>query len=93
MEVGVAEEGIRTSQEVAWDMDNFQIKICKVKQSLCLTTVKALGLAEVHQVFVVSKDLNREGGSVKVMSPGFQSTDDCEEFSVIDIIVSFSWDE
>ena len=27
------------------------------------------------------------------MSPGLQGTDDCKEFSVIDVIVTFCWDE
>ena len=55
--------------------------------------VQVLGLTEVCQVLVVCKDLDGEGGSVKIVSPGFQSVDDCEEFSVVDVIVSFSRDE
>jgi len=38
---------------------------------------------------VVSKDLNWERGTVKVVSEGFEGTDDGEEFAVVDIIVSF----
>ena len=48
---------------------------------------------EVGEVFVVGKDLHREWGSVEVVSPGFQSPDNGEEFSVIDIVVSFGWGE
>ena len=69
MKIRSAEEGIRSSKKVAWDMDDFQIKICKVKQPPGLAVVKVLGLMEVYQVFVVSKDLYWEGGSMNVMSP------------------------
>jgi len=48
-----------------------------------------LGLLEVSEVFVVSKDLDWERRAVEVVSPGFKGTDDGEEFVIIDIIVSF----
>ena len=31
---------------------------------------------EIGEVFVVSKDLNRKQGSMEVVLPGFQGTDD-----------------
>ena len=52
--------------------------------------VKVLCLSEVHQVLVICKDLDRERGPMEVMSLGFQGTDDCEEFLVVDVIVPFS---
>ena len=58
-----------------------------------LTMVEVLHLMEVRQVFMVSEDLDGKGGSVEVVSPGLQSADDCEKFSVIDIIVSLHWNE
>jgi len=48
-----------------------------------------LGLSEVGKVLVVGKDLNQKGGAVKVVSPGLEGVDDCKEFTVVDIIVSF----
>ena len=93
MEVQAAGEGIRASQEVAWDMDDLEIKVSEVKQPLGLTTVYVLGLTEVCQVLMISKDLDGEGGSVKIVSLGFQSMDDHEEFPIIDVIVSFGRDE
>ena len=51
--------------------------------------VKGLGGVEVGKVFMVSEDLYRERGSMEVVLPGFQGMDDGEEFSVIDVIVSF----
>ena len=48
---------------------------------------------EVRQVFVIGEDLDGEGGTMEVMSPGFEDMDDSQEFSVINIIVSFRWGE
>ena len=48
---------------------------------------------EVHQVLVVSEDLDREGGPVEMMPPGFQGVYDCKEFLIIDVIVLLCWDE
>ena len=42
---------------------------------------------------MVSKDLHREWEFMEVVSPGSQSLDKGEEFSVIDIVVSFGWGE
>ena len=53
----MAEEGIGSGKEMAWDMDDFEVKVSKVKQPLGLTTVEVLGLTEVCQVLVVSEDL------------------------------------
>ena len=74
-------------------MDDFDLKISKVMQPLHLTTVEVLGLTEVHQILVVSEDLDRKEGAVKVVPLGFQYVDDYKELLVIDVVVSFSRDE
>jgi len=38
---------------------------------------------------VVGKDLNWKLGAVEVVPPGFEGMDDCEEFSIIDVVISF----
>ena len=48
---------------------------------------------EVCQVFVICKDLDGEGGTMEIMSPRLQSTDDGEELFVVDVIISFGRDE
>ena len=55
--------------------------------------VEVLGLMEVHQVLVISEDLDEEEGSMEVMPPGLQGTDDYKELLVINVIVSFCRDE
>ena len=47
-------------------------------------------MMEVSEVLVVCENLYRERRAVEVVTPGFQGMDDREEFSVIDVIVSFS---
>ena len=55
--------------------------------------VEHLGLAEVGEVFVVHENLHWERGTMKVVAPRFQGTDDGEEFSVVDIVVAFGGGE
>ena len=74
-------------------MDHLQVEISKVNKPAGLSMVEGLGGAEVSEVFVVGEDLYREWGSVEVVSPGFQGSNDSKEFSVIDVIVSFCWGE
>ena len=93
MEVGAAGEGVRSGKEMAWDMDDFEIKISKFEQPPCLSMVEVLCLTEIRQVLVICKDLYGERGAVEVVSPGLQGADDGEEFSVIDVVVSFRGDE
>ena len=51
--------------------------------------IEGLGGMEVGEVLVVSEDLDGKWGSVEVVPPGFQSSDDSEEFPVIDVVVMF----
>ena len=93
MEVRAAGESVRSSQEAAWDVDDFQIKVCKVKQLPCLAAIEVLDLTEVHQVLAVSKDLDGERESMEVMLPGLQSMDDHKEFAIVDVVVLLGRDE
>ena len=51
--------------------------------------IKGLQETEIGEVFVVGKDLYQEQGPMEIVSPGFQGTNNSEEFSVIDVIVVF----
>ena len=64
MKVWAVGEDIGSSKEVAWDMDDFQIEICKIKQPSYLVAVEVLSLMEVHQVLVICKDLDGKGGTM-----------------------------
>ena len=70
-------------------MDHFQIEVSKVNEPADLLMIEGMGGAEVSEIFMVSEDLYKERGPVKVVSPGLQGMDDGKEFSVIDVIVSF----
>ena len=70
-EVRTAKEGIRAGKEFAWDMDHFQVEVCEVDEPTGLSSVEVLGGMEVGEVFMVSEDLDWEGGSVEVVPPRF----------------------
>ena len=93
MEVRIAGEGIRSCEEAAQDMDDFKVEVSKVEKPPCLTVVEVLWLMEVCQILVVCKDLDGERGTMEIVSPGFQSVDDCKELSVIDVVVLFCRDK
>ena len=38
---------------------------------------------------MISEDLDREGGAMEVVSEGFKSANNSEEFAVVDVVVSF----
>ena len=90
MKIRVVEESIWSCKEAAWDVDDFEVKISKVKQPLGLVAVEVLDLMEVCQVLMVSEDLDGEGGSMEVVLLGLQGADDCEELLVINVIILFS---
>ena len=93
MKIRAAGEGVRSSKEVAWDVDDFQIKVRKVEQPSSLATVEVLCLTEIRQVLVISEDLYGERGTVEVIPPGLQGLDDGEKLPVVDVIVSFCRDK
>ena len=70
-------------------MDHLEVKVGEVDEPSCLLAIERLGLAEVGEVFVVYENLYQERRAVEVVMPGFQGTDDREEFLVIDVVVSF----
>ena len=68
-EVGMAREGVRAGEEFAWDMDHFQVEVCKVDKPMGLSSVEVLGGMEVGEVLMVGEDLDWEGGSMEVVPP------------------------
>ena len=68
-EVGMMRQGIRTGEEFTQDVDHFQVEVGEVNEPMGLPLVEVLGGTEVGEVLVVSEDLDREGGSMKVVPP------------------------
>ena len=60
---------------------------------MCLSAVERLGLAEVGKIFVVGEDLYREGGTMEVVTPRLQGTNNGEKLAIIDIVISFGGGE
>ena len=50
-------------------------------------------MTEDFKVFMIRKDFELMGTTFKVVSPFTKSFDDGEEFSIINIIIPFSFDE
>ena len=48
------------------------------------------GIFDVGQALVVGDDGNRVGRSLNILAPFSKGKNDCKEFSVIDVIISFS---
>ena len=86
-------EGVRPSEEFARNVDHFQVEVGEVNQPLCLSAVERLGLAEISKIFMVGEDLHREGGTMKIVTPGFQGVNDGEKLAIVDIVISFGGGE
>ena len=52
-----------------------------------------LGGTEIWEVLMVIEDDSQKRGALYVMVPGAESADDAEEFSIVDLIVSFGGGE
>ena len=68
-EVGMAREGISAGEEFSRDVDHFQVEVGEVNEPTGLLSVEVLGGMEVGEVFMVSEDLDWEGGSMEVVPP------------------------
>jgi len=52
-----------------------------------------LGFLEYLEILVVREDFDVMGGSFEVMTPLLESFNDSKKFSVIDIIIAFSFNK
>jgi hypothetical protein len=52
--------------------------------------VQFLRGAEIGEIAMIGVDKDREGIPEEIMTPGFKGTDNCKEFSIVDLIVPFS---
>ena len=71
------------------DFPNY-IKILEEQGPAGLVLRQFAGVFDIGEVFVVSDDGNRMGGSLDVLFPFLQCEDSGKEFTIIDVIVSFS---
>ena len=55
-----------------------------------LTAIQISRLAEVGEVFMVSKDVNCSGGTKKVVAPGIEGSHDSKQLSIVDVVIAFS---
>ena len=74
-------------------MDHCEVEVCQVKEPAGLSTVQCLEFTEVSEVFMISENLDGKRRAMEVISPGFEGTDNCQQFVAIDIIILFCWRE
>ena len=86
-------EGRRGGRESSRNIDHLEIEVCKVNEPMSLVAVEILWLVEVCQVFMVSENLDWERGALEVVAPGSETSNDCKEFVIVDIVLSFSGGE
>ena len=86
--VRVAGEGVSAIGGARF-MDKYDIVIAKCKNVAGDMAVNVLGCPVVLQIFVVSDDCYAMSSAHKEVAPMFKASNDGEEFSVPDRIVSF----
>ena len=70
-------------------MSHVEVEVGKVKKPAGLAAIQRLRLSEVCEIFMVSEDLDWEGGAMEVVAPRFQGANDGKEFTVIDVVIPF----
>ncbi len=63
--------------------------VCQAQEVMGDASVDSLRVSPVLEVVVVREDDDWVGASYEEVSPVFKASDDGQEFSVIDVIVSF----
>ena len=71
-------QGIWSAEILAWNVLKGKIEFGEVERPSGLPTIQIPRLAEVGQVFVISKDLDCGRGTKKVVAPGIQCSHDSE---------------
>ena len=66
----------------------FDIQVLHEQLPASLLMSEVLGLFEVSQVLVVGDDSHWVLSSCEIVSPFFECLDDCQEFPIIDVVVS-----
>ena len=69
------------------------VKVLEEKRPSGLSTGEFAGVFEVGQVLVIGDDSDRMGRALNVLSPFSEGKDDCKEFSIVDVVVSFGGEE
>ena len=71
----------------------FEVKAGQVERPASLAAVKFFHHSKVFQVLVVCPDFDTMPCAFEEMPPLFESSDDCQHFLVMDLIVSLDWGE
>ena len=91
--------GVMAREGVSWDhfgiREDFpdDIKVLEKQGPVSLASRQFAGVFDIGEVFVVGDDGDEMGGSLDVLFPFLQCENDGKEFTIVDVIVSFSGNE
>jgi hypothetical protein len=87
VDVPASSEGVRLRTEFPRTETDDEIELVEVFRPVHLTAREHLRGGEVLEIFVVCDDVNRGGGTFKIVTPGAESLEDGEELFVVRVIV------
>ena len=68
----------------------FDMEVLQEEGPSCLLVREFMGVFDVGEIFVIGDDGDSKRSSLEIVFPFSESKDDHKQFSVINIIVSFS---
>ena len=89
----VAGEGVGGGKFGTWENFPDYVEVLQEKRPSGLPAREFAGVFEVGQVLMIGNDSNRVRSTLDVLPPFREGKDDCEEFSIVDVVVSFSREE
>lgn len=71
-----------------WPVHDFYVEFGKNIQIASLSSAQVSSLSEVHKTLMISEDLDRYFSTFELRPSVFQTTNNCEEFLVVDLVVT-----
>ena len=84
-----AREGVSRAHLSTGSDNPFNMEVLQEEGPTCLSAREFMGIFDVEEIFVISDDGDSKRSSLEVVFPLGESKNDCKQFSVINIIVSF----
>ena len=74
-------------------MDKDKVVVCQLWEVSGYMAANVVGLAVVLEVFMIGEDSNGMRGSCKEVTPVVETSDNSQEFAVVDVVVVLSFIE
>ena len=66
-----------------------KVKTREIFLPTCLTLTELLRVFKICEIFVISQDSERVGGTFKIVAPFLKGMDDSEKLTVVNVVVAF----